>query len=473
MSTPVFYGAGENAKRGLAQWIDWGLEPVCFVDADASKQHTLFFGKYQILSLSEAMQRYPDYTLYLTVAPENVSPILQYLLEAGIPEERIQALAYDARNEHYLYLGMERIYQALGDSLSRKLFWGRHEYSLSHVLTGVYRAMIDDENMMWLKSKRTYAERRYGMKHGLWHLLHENYPYQRNEIYLLAFDDAWNEYDWIVERFLDAMPGLGIHIKACVMPYADGKYQKFKGLPCVSEQEFLKNIDENTRAIIGFPGWVLETKKIVERYAAHKDILIPIADTAHPQYIEPNIFPPEEGEIYVDVGVMDFQNSLDFAAWAKKGWKKIYAFEPDPTCYRNSMKRLQGGDKSFSSKVELVNKGLSDYNGTAEFPAVWTGSGQHDSDEMIAVDVVTLDSYLNGRPVTFVKMDVEGAEMQVLRGMKKTILHYKPKLAVCIYHKHEDLTDIGSYLLHLVPEYKFYIRHYNSNETETVLFAKV
>ena len=49
-----------------------------------------------------------------------------------------------------------------------------------------------------------------------------------------------------------------------------------------------------------------------------------------------------EASIYVDVGVMDFQNSLDFADWAKKGWKKIYAFEPDPTCYSDSMKRLRG-----------------------------------------------------------------------------------------------------------------------------------
>lgn len=68
---------------------------------------------------------------------------------------------------------------------------------------------------------------------------------------------------------------------------------------------------------------------------------------------------------------------------------------------------------------------------------------------------------------------LEGAEMDVLCGMKETILQHKPKLAVCIYHKHEDIFRIASYLLELVPEYKFYIRHYNSNETETVLFCKI
>ena len=70
-------------------------------------------------------------------------------------------------------------------------------------------------------------------------------------------------------------------------------------------------------------------------------------------------------------------------------------------------------------------------------------------------------------------MDVEGAEMGVLQGMRRTILRYKPKLAVCIYHKHEDIFEISSFLLDLVPEYKFYLRHYNSNEPETVLFCTV
>lgn len=92
---------------------------------------------------------------------------------------------------------------------------------------------------------------------------------------------------------------------------------------------------------------------------------------------------------------------------------------------------------------------------------------------MISVDVITLDAYLKGKPVTLVKMDVEGAEMSVLRGMKETITRHKPRLAVCVYHKHQDILEITSYLLELVPEYKFYLRHYNSNETETVLFCTI
>ena len=70
-----------------------------------------------------------------------------------------------------------------------------------------------------------------------------------------------------------------------------------------------------------------------------------------------------------------------------------------------------------------------------------------------------------------IKLDVEGAELESLKGAEKTILRDKPKLAVCIYHKPEDLTQIPLYIKNLVPEYKLYIRHHSNRFTETVLYA--
>ncbi len=476
MSDVIFYGAGQNAREKWKQWISQGVTPVCFTDADASKHHTLFENELEILPLLEATAKYPDYVLYCTQNAAALPAVKAYLMGIGIPEERIHfcesASGVVLHNSGYdVYLMLYRIYHALQDDLSRTLFWGRVEYSASHVLTGVYRAMLCDDNLHWFSKKRTYADMRYGLR-GLWELLKENYPVQKHKLYLLAFDNDWNEYNWVLQRFLEAIPPLGIQISGCVMPYATTDIQTFAGLTVVPEEQFLKEIDDETRIIIGIPGWCLETKDIVQRYEDYKDILFPIADTAHPQYIEPDIFPPGENEIFVDVGVMDFQNSIDFSKWAVNGWEKIYAFEPDPKCYRISQNVLSSMGAEFSQKVELVNKGLSAANGVLEFPAEYKGSGIY-SGETIPVEVVSLDSYLDGAPVTFVKMDVEGAEMDVLTGMKETIQKHKPKLAVCIYHKPEDLFEIASYLLGLVPEYKFYIRHYNSNETEAVLFCKI
>ncbi|MFI3174418.1 MAG: FkbM family methyltransferase [Bacillota bacterium] len=68
-------------------------------------------------------------------------------------------------------------------------------------------------------------------------------------------------------------------------------------------------------------------------------------------------------------------------------------------------------------------------------------------------------------------MDIEGAELVALQGGEQTIKKYKPKLAICIYHKPEDVIELFAYIKNLVPEYKFYIRHYSNTQTETVLYA--
>ena len=91
----------------------------------------------------------------------------------------------------------------------------------------------------------------------------------------------------------------------------------------------------------------------------------------------------------------------------------------------------------------------------------------------LTIKGVSLDNIIKNEKVTFIKMDVEGSELAALKGAKNTIIKYHPKLAICIYHKPEDILEIPAYILELVPEYKFYIRHYTSCMWETVLYAEV
>lgn len=68
-------------------------------------------------------------------------------------------------------------------------------------------------------------------------------------------------------------------------------------------------------------------------------------------------------------------------------------------------------------------------------------------------------------------MDVEGAELIALKGAEQTIKKYKPKLAISIYHKPNDLWEIPLLIKSWVPEYKIYIRHYNVVSSETIMYA--
>ena len=92
------------------------------------------------------------------------------------------------------------------------------------------------------------------------------------------------------------------------------------------------------------------------------------------------------------------------------------------------------------------------------------------NNDVVKVQVTAMDEVIKDR-VSFIKMDIEGAELRALRGAKYLIQKYKPKLAISIYHKPEDIIDIPNYIVDLVPEYKFYIRQYSYGYCETVLYA--
>ena len=94
----------------------------------------------------------------------------------------------------------------------------------------------------------------------------------------------------------------------------------------------------------------------------------------------------------------------------------------------------------------------------------------HD-DKGEAVRVVSLDSFFVDLPLSFIKLDVEGMEYDTLLGARQTIAQYRPKIAVCVYHKPDDLFRIYSLLRDINPDYMFKLRHHSSLLMETVLYC--
>ncbi len=100
-----------------------------------------------------------------------------------------------------------------------------------------------------------------------------------------------------------------------------------------------------------------------------------------------------------------------------------------------------------------------------------SSSSSFSEEGTFSIETDTIDAVLNGGAATFIKMDVEGSELASLRGAENTIKNHKPTLAICIYHKKEDLWEIQRYIRELVPEYWFYIRAYEDTVIELVLYA--
>ncbi len=87
------------------------------------------------------------------------------------------------------------------------------------------------------------------------------------------------------------------------------------------------------------------------------------------------------------------------------------------------------------------------------------------------VQGVSLDDVLKNFAPTFIKMDVEGAELKTIIGAENNIKKYRPDLAICVYHCINHLWDIALLLNSWNLGYKFYLRTHNSFTMETVLYA--
>ncbi len=87
------------------------------------------------------------------------------------------------------------------------------------------------------------------------------------------------------------------------------------------------------------------------------------------------------------------------------------------------------------------------------------------------IDIYALDEVCKGENIRFIKADVEGYEMDMLRGAERIIKEYKPCLAISLYHKLTGYYEIPLYIKSLVPEYKMKVRHHSTDFTETVLYC--
>ncbi len=191
-----------------------------------------------------------------------------------------------------------------------------------------------------------------------------------------------------------------------------------------------------------------------------------------PDYYEPDIFPNNKDDIFVDIGAYVGDSIINYIKTYGDDYKKIYAYEISPqSCeiMRQNLKNLHD--------IEIRCKGVSSEAGEFFMAASSEMSSNHLSvsgdSSSERVETVALDEDIP-EGFTFLKMDIEGAEYDALRGSEQIIRRCKPKLAVCVYHGYDDLWRIPALIDSYNSGYSFYLRHNGGNliPTEFVLLAR-
>ena len=181
---------------------------------------------------------------------------------------------------------------------------------------------------------------------------------------------------------------------------------------------------------------------------------------------EPAILPWSASETVVDAGAYR-GDTVDL--WRRRGAKRIYAFEPEAENCAALWKHCAGMPEVicynaglWSRDTRLAIMGEERYGELAE------GDG--------SVRVVALDS-LWRRPrdglvdPTFIKMNIEGAELDALEGACETIARCKPNLAISAYHRVDHIWRVPALIRSICPDYRLYLRQHEGGCVETVLYA--
>lgn len=215
--------------------------------------------------------------------------------------------------------------------------------------------------------------------------------------------------------------------------------------------------DEKSRqvldAIIGF------------RLTLDPEVLAPIVDWD--LYGSEDILNLSDEEIYIDGGTYDGDTIKSFIERVNGRFKKVIGFEPDTQTYQRLQKNF-----SHESRVEVINKGLYSHEDVLYFDNVGTRASMLTNEPGgVAVPVASIDETLQGKPVTLIKMNIEGAEIPALNGAAKSIADYKPKLGISVYHRTADLWEIPFLVKKLHPDYRLYLRQHDGGVIESVLYA--
>lgn len=333
---------------------------------------------------------------------------------------------------------LQKIYSKFIDQKSKEIFKSRLLFSLTEDYSEICKIVSGTDQAAEIRHKISFSQDRHVFLWGtgFWgdHLI-KSFP-----------DIKWQGY-------VDNSP----------------RESQKNGMPVYDPQEFLK-IYSGQPIFIATAFYHEEIHHQLLSYGIGEDKIINagklMVDLFDSQYFDLPFLPHAEDEVFVDAGCFDGLTVRNFIKWSGGKYREIISFEPDAVCLEKCRAVLKDVEN-----LTLENTGLWSSKGVLSFHATGNSDSQIAEEGETRITTGMLDEIAGDRRITFIKMDIEGAEKEALMGAQNIIRNQKPKLAISIYHKKEDIWELPALLLEMNPEYQFYLRHYSLREAETVLYA--
>lgn len=231
--------------------------------------------------------------------------------------------------------------------------------------------------------------------------------------------------------------------------YFQEKSKIIKAFSCLQDEESRKQYYKHLKVRIG--------------YSFNE---LPNASTNN-QYFPDDIVKLTEPEIFLDCGAYNGDTLNDYLKYAKVPFKKYICLEPDP---ENLISLNNNIFSKNISNTEVYNFAVGNENAVLKFEATGGGGAGLSDKGTINVQCKRIDDFFN-EEISFIKFDIEGAELDALKGAYNTIQKYKPKIAICIYHLPNDFWEIILYIKEKFPFYNLSVRTHQYDGLDFVLYA--
>lgn len=204
------------------------------------------------------------------------------------------------------------------------------------------------------------------------------------------------------------------------------------------------------------------------------DDIIAYRRTGSLEHLPPGNLCYPEGDCYHPADVPRWQNPLRFidcGAYTGDTQKDLQeagysieecvAFEPDPEPF---------GKLAGERMCVAIPCGVYSETKQLRFEARGDMSSEIIADGSSVVQCVSIDDALPNFAPNLIKMDIEGAEMEALKGAEGTIRNHHPGLAISVYHRPEDMWKIPLWV-NEIGGYDFYLRVHSNSTFDTVMYA--
>ena len=192
---------------------------------------------------------------------------------------------------------------------------------------------------------------------------------------------------------------------------------------------------------------------------------------AHKQYFPDDLYSILPGEVFVDCGAYNGDTIREFLQHQNNYSGNILAFEPDEKNFQKLQVYISTLPERIRKNVIAKQVPVGICGQIVNFSSTGTVASRVTEDGDMEMNCVCIDQETIDLAPSFIKMDIEGAEIDALNGARKAIQRSRPILAICIYHKPDDLWQIPLLISSFVDDYHFFLRPHDEEGWDLVCYA--